>query len=297
MRTTSLNKLARLLNRPEIPAHVQIEIVNAMRNTSKSERTSIAWKRIFSILAADKRSIVNNQGKRPEYLKQVYAEYLALIEKVHTRMKIAQLHGSPEDAERAAAKLNADRAHAGEPPLGACSTHWATWIPPKVREDFCHKVTVAYEHAGRRVTNKFIPFCPPNQRRVIHTMIVNLKKAIKRVRSRHESYPGANHGYTPYRALYLAAARMAERGLDKITKGYELGALNPIDNPPPVNWLALVEPAMRARLRAAQENPHDVDLQGLETFYAPLPDNTPTDELDATDQAHASTHPLEDMED
>lgn len=287
--------IAKIRQHPGIPAHIKEELVQSLA-TQRKQKPAAAWADILSTVRRDRRAISVNMHNRSEALYLIYAEYVLLLKKVEERIEIAQTHGTPTDAEREAALVNARRAEEGKRPLGTNGHRWQSWVPPHIKEAFAAKVSQAYDSAGYKRGNRFIPFVTTEARRNAKTVAKNLTVTLTRIREHHESAPGSGRGNTQYRALYLCAARMAERCLHKIIKDYEAGIANPVDNPLPVNWLALLDAPMRARLREAQASPGSVDPEGLGQFYDPVPANLAPDFAE-NDVEHAHTHPLEDDDD
>lgn len=279
----------------EIPAHVKRKLLQAAGVAAP--RPKGGWVDMLSTLRKDKRSIETNMHNRSEAMHAVYAEYLAIMSKVRERMQIAQAHGTPADAERAAALVNEARALEGKRPLGTNGKSWQSWVPPHIREQLAAKVTQAYDNANYKRGNRFIPFIPTAARKSAKTVASNLTAALGRIRRDHESAPNSGRGYTLYRALHLAAARMAERELHRRLKAMEAGVENPVDNPLPVNWLALLDAPMRARLRDAQKNPAGVSLEGLDQFHDPAPEQVRGDMMadDATSAQQAQEIPDEEI--
>jgi hypothetical protein len=218
------------------------------------------------------------------------------MDAVKEKMCIASLTQSPSEAHAAALKANEVRVLEGKAPNGTNSSHWPTWVPPRIRDAFITKLSATYARTHQRQGTRFTPFMTATHRKYTKQVMDNTLATIKRIRSTHASVEGGTSGYTPYRALYLCAARMAEKALYTRLKGYELGTHNTIDHPLPVNWLALLDAPMRARLREAQVNPNAVSLEGLDHFYEPPRGIDPGEalpELADEDKAHAQEHGLE----
>lgn len=297
MHPKTLRKISVAMCKAGVPKHMQDIVHASLLAETPEDRADVAWAALLDELQTDRRSIMGNLSTRPAYLREHYLAYISIMDKVRERMLIAQSKGTPEDARRAAAIANAQREQEGKPVNGTDSNTWVSWVPPRVREQLCAAVSQAYVAAGSVRGKRFVPFTSTAKRRELKQRTDNLTKTIKRVRSTHESFPNSGRAYTPYRALYLCAARMAEKELYRRLKAYELGTQNPIDNPLPVNWLALLDAPMRQRLRQAQENPHAVSPEGLAHFYeAPrgadaAEDALPPELLDA-DIAHAQDNPL-----
>jgi hypothetical protein len=291
MRSQTLLRITETLRSfPEIPTHAIHAVTAALSTTNKEVRIESKWNSMLAALAVDRRSIAQNMDKRTETMRPLYVEYLNLMDAVREKMRIASMHGTPEQAHSAAVKANEVRILEGKAPNGTCTTYWPTWVPPRVRDDFNTRLAAQYTRMGTRKGTRFTPFTTSTHRKYTKQVKDNTLSTIKRIRSTHATDIGGTSGYTPYRALYLCAARMAEKELYTRLKGYELGTHNTIDHPLPVNWLALLDAPMRERLREAQVNPNAVSLEGLDHFYAPPRGITSLDEmpeLTEIDAAHA----------
>ena len=300
MRKTVLDKLQDVLRKAGVAPDKQQEIMlemNVIRHIrGKVSKEDADWGALLTTLAQERRSVATNMHNRNPKLRPIYVEYIAIMDKVKERIEIAKMKGTPADAQRAAAEANTLRELEGRPAGPTNGTKWQTWVPPHIRAAFTAQVELVYASIGRTKGNRFIPFIPLAVRKDVERMRTLLTTTIKRIRESHENAPGTGVAYTPYRALYLCAARMAEIQLWQRLKAYESGAANPVDNPLPVNWLALLDGTMRARLRAAQENPGLVSPEGLQHFLADAPDNVLQDMTDQ-DVEHAAAHPVEEMPD
>ncbi len=299
MRQQTLVHIANTLRSfQEIPPHTVHAVLAALSTTNKKVRIESKWKAMLSALASDRRSIAQNMDKRSADMRPFYVEYLTILDTVREKMRIAATQGTPEQAHALALKTNEARIVEGKPPNGTNATYWATWVPPRIREDFAARLSAHYTRTRQRQGTRFTPFVTGTHRAQAKQAADNLRATIGRIRDTHASHPGAATGYTPYRALYLCAARMAEKALYARQQGYALGTHNTIDHPLPVNWLALLDAPMRERLRAAQDNPHAVTLDGLAHFYEPPRGVAPGEalpELYEIDAAHAQTSGLENL--
>lgn len=297
MRPTTIQRVTIVLRSfPEIQPHVIHAVTTALSTTNKAVRTDSKWKAMLAALATDRRSISQNMGKRSEDMRPIYEEYLCIMDAVKEKMCIASLTQTPEQAHAAALKANEARAIEGKTPNGTNAAHWPTWVPPRIRDAFNTKLSATYARTHQRQGTRFTPFMTAAHRQYTKQVMDNTLATIKRIRSTHATDTNGTSGYTPYRALYLCAARMAEKALYTRLKGYELGTHNTIDHPLPVNWLALLDAPMRERLREAQVNPNAVSLEGLDHFYEPprgVTSLAEMPELTDMDAAHAQEHGLE----
>lgn len=296
MRKTNLQKLQDVMQGAGIDPDKQRTVMLGMskirRMRGAVSKEDADWGAILTSLAQERRSVATNMHNRKPELRPMYVEYLSIMDKVKERIEIARTHGAPADAAKAAVDANHLRELEGARPGPTNGPKWQSWVPPHIRTAFTNKVVQTYASIGRATGNKFIPFVPLAVRKDVERMRTLLTTTITRIRDSHEAAPGTNAAYTPYRALYLCAARMAEREMARRLKAYELGTTNPVDNPLPVNWLALLDAPMRARLRAAQVNPAAVDSEGLQDFLTEASQHV-VEDMQAFDIEHAAAHPVE----
>lgn len=289
MEKVSLTSVTKAMNAAGITPEKQAVVMDLLQPRT---RTGKDWKGLLDTLARDRRSMVTNMHNRSEALRPLYAEYVAIMDKVLERIQIAATNGTPADAARAAALVNEQRAAEGRRPIYSDGPHWQTWVSPHIRQAFAAKVTQAYDTMGYKRGNRFIPFVPLDVRKDVDIRVGWHREMFARMRRDHEYMPNTGKGNTPYRALMLCATRMAERQLDNLVLSYKVSTANILENVLPVNWLALLDAPMRARVRAAQRNPAGVDLEGLSQFYDPTPEEVRVD-FDVEDARYVTQNPLD----
>lgn len=275
---------------------IQREIMNrafgmtvsvSQRQAKKLSLTSQSWVTPIESVRAHRRTLMSNRSKWHPAVAHVYAEYLDTVSAVLMKMSTAAENGSLADETRRIALVNVERAKDGRPSLGDRGRPWQSWVPPHVRAKITQDFEVAYIQAGRTKGNRMTPFTTHALRNAVSARVSLLKSIIKSVReSARTPHQMGDYAHTPYRALRLAAARMAERTLAQMEKSYLMCKSNVYDNPPPVNWQHLLTPEMRRRMREGVEDAASVSLEGLGQFYYAIPD---------PDGSHAATWLREDM--
>lgn len=273
-----LTHVARCItSRADIPLATQRELMNDINKAVKGTIVppSDEWAALVKRIQYDRRGLASNKKKWTPDLYAMYEAYINLMDQVLVKVRIAKMKHHTLDAATAhAAQVNAQREARGEPLNGTCTGVWQSWVPPRVKEQFTQQLEAAYARSSRTKGNRLVPFAPPILRRRVLGRLSNMRTTIERWRTLATSVPGNKNGLgakggTPYRALYLAACRMAERRLDVIEAELGTPARPWWDAQIPVNWHALLEPEMRTRLHRAARYPDDVDLEGLRDFYEP----------------------------
>jgi len=277
MANVTIKGLSAAMTKAGIDPVAQAKILDDFRKM-RGDRASTGqlytdeWRALIRELQKDKRVMQTNLHNRNDTLQLVHKEYIDLLTKIRTRIERAAAKGvSIAEFTKATAQENERRAAAGLPLLGDHTGHWQSWATPAERLDMQSKVTQAYAQLKNVKGSKFVPFVPTRTLRQARQTEKNLRGTFARMRATLETAPKSGMGATPYRALQLAAVRMAEISLGKLLKSYELGSANPADTPVPVNWYALLDAPMRRRLKDAQTNPAGVTLDGLDQFYDPAP--------------------------
>lgn len=272
--------LQQILNRADIPAHVQRELFNAITNPSRTGLGAVAedWRALLDRARHARRMVMTNKPRWAPDVAQFYQRYIDILSVVAKRIEEASItldtDGNPMSlaaftTRRAA--VNKQRIKNGERPYAPCGTRWQDWVPEHIRTQLMHDVEAHYgtsENGGAR----FTPFITRELKRETAQRIDRVKAALKNI-----TKECANCGTSPpmadnlYGALYLAAARQAERGLRKYTK-----AANMLDTQCPVNWLHLLEPKMRARINKVRSmlkegQMYDIPLDWCNGFYMAPP--------------------------
>jgi len=291
MRTSLHDRVLNAVNRSEIPRHVQREVVNAICNPPKKGVYDLgtlnpAWKALIDSAKHARLSMVSNKSKWPTHSASIYTEYTDLISTAVTKMESARLTTGEDarptqlaDFTKHVHKLNSTRMAAGRLLLGTCDSRWQSWIPDKTREAFIK--TLAHHYADCpevRMGNRLIPFAPAAMRRDNKQRMAKIRAALESVRRACSGdKSGGTPGSTPYAALYLSAARMAEMAADAYAVGVNDGTFNPYERPCPVNWLHLLTPGKRTQLRRAEVAPELIDVESVSYFLSP---GTHTMEMD-----------------
>lgn len=281
MKLHSIDRLRALLNRADIAPHIQREVINAFTARSKDEpgaRESV-WRELLDRVRHVRRMVLTNKPKWAPAVVPLYQEYTDMLSVVITKLEQARIEVTPEGEPvtvtqftAARALVNKRRAGEGKLPLAVCGYKWQDWVPAHIRRAFELKVATYYDSKGI-IGARFTPFITRELKAENAMRIKRIDAAIKNLRRAM-----ANCGTTPpladnlLGAMYLSAARQAERGLVKYR-----GNTDVLENPCPVNWLHLLEPRMRARLRdvmAADKDGRvcDIPLDWCRDFYfAPQP--------------------------
>ena len=295
MRITQATKLLKLMSEHRIDPHIARDIHNGMYGPNSREEGRV-YKEIeeFRTLIAEVRRIrrgyVQNRNHRrdhPEELRALYDRYEAALDQAiydidKARMTLVKDPDNPEGPRvpltlkrcaEIAAKRNAKLRANGEPVGPACTSLWVTWVHPQVIHALVEDVQIAYDRMGRSQGNRFQPFNELSVRQAT-TRAAGIHRAfIKHQRARlYETDADATHAAKtgrvshPYAALHLCALRMAELWLDGYARDIKAKNKHPALNPIPVNWLHLLTPEMRKRIRDADENPASVSRDGLDSF-------------------------------
>jgi hypothetical protein len=292
MRVTSAERLRKLMVDHRIDPHVARDIHNGVFGPNAPDESRII-KEIaeFKTLAADVRRIrrgyVQNRHRRPEDMRTLYDRYEAVLDQViydieKASMALVKDPDNPEGPRvpltlkrcaEIAAKRNAKLRAAGEPVGPACTSLWVTWVHPQVIHDLVEDVQIAYDRTGRSQGNRFQPFNELSVRQSIKRAEGIHRAFIAHQRARlYETDAEPTHAAKtgrvshPYAALHLCALRMAELWLDGYARDIKTKHKHPALNPIPVNWLHLLTPEMRKRIRDADENPASVSRDGLDSF-------------------------------
>lgn len=279
---------ALIMARADIREDVKRELCNAINGNAATP--DAAWGTLLSSLMLARRALKSNRTKWPEYLRPLYEEYTLIMERVYERIsRGARIYEHPRDAQAAAKTALVTKLRLEGPTKGRIlplalpvrnGLQWPTWVPPAIASDFCQRVEAAYVRNGHLKGKKFTPFVTPSVRAYAHGQVERMYATLASIRRAARTDGGvkmsAATGNTPYRALILTAVRMAEREITQIKKELDAGT-RPLYAPGiPVNWLALLTPEMRTRMREGAKNPASVTTQGLDSYYAPV--GLPTDE-------------------
>lgn len=247
-------------------------VLSKLRKTlPEPDEVAAPWEALLAPLRAHLRSMQSNMHNRAPATAIAFESYLGVLKKVKEQIEVARLkHVWLPTAIEAAAQRNAERMREGRPAGATCGPTWQSWVPDSVRTAVESEFTKAYESASIVRTRRFKPFVNPAAAKNVAKCANLLRTTLERIRGSYASTERKGKAATPYRALWLCAARMAERELDRRLKLAELEGMQHLaKNPLPVNWLALLDAPMRRRLRDAAAAPDAVSPAGLEDFYAP----------------------------
>jgi hypothetical protein len=156
-----------------------------------------------------------------------------------------------------------------------CNGSWQSWIPPHLivellkAQDLAYTMRGAEPSRGKRAylfVSATLKAKVDKQIKQAYSVLENVRRI---TRSDMNTSPAKAYGTTPFRALMLCAVRQAELNLGEIERELKRGTRPYWQAAIPVNWRALLEPEMRARLRDADANPQAVDTSGLTSFYKP----------------------------
>jgi hypothetical protein len=286
MRISAQTRLRRALNRHDIPLYIQHEVFNATFAPRSELLTTLSNESSFDGLLSDarnaKRAILSNKSKWPDELAVPYTRYIDCIQDVIGAVDSARraLLKNPDDpdgpripaslsriTEIAAKRVKKAQAN-GEPTPPLCNAGWPSWVDPTLRQSIIDEFDRAYTLMGRGRGRRFIPFATTSIIKDMDRAIIRHRKFIDDQRAVVADRPNTT-GSTHYRALHLCALRMAEMWLDTHEREIKARTRNPATHPVPVNWMHMLTKDMRERIRAADENPADINPMGLTSFFNP----------------------------
>lgn len=292
MRKTKAEILSELLEVHDVPSAARVAILNGVYGVAsqrvlhaKSSPIDATWQSLLYSLRAVRANVQSNRSNWAPSMTPLYEEYITILSAIRERIEKARTTALKDDMGTLVPSLsqwtgimahkNKIRADDGRPSLGDCNTHWQSWVPPHVRREFWDKVRLEYARMGRMQGNVFTPFLPRNiktqtaSRR--HSLGVSIEGVFRACSA--EAPEGAAvsnlRANTPYKALYMTAARMAQREAGRLATLHTNDPMQMVDSPYPINWKHLLTPQMRARLREADANPKAVSTDGLDSFYRP----------------------------
>lgn len=280
---------ALIQSHPDIPESAKRELINGivdMRRRTPTERADGEWGDLIAAVTRARTSVTSNKPRWHASLCALMQEYADILTRVINLMRTQSIAYPTVAACAAATKAkNEKRVNMRELPLGERDHHWQSWVPPHIVQDLSLRVAQAYAERYRSGAStrgkRFYPFQPTYERVTLEKQIARARKAIDNLRyqardddgvsDKHRSGPGYATGSTPYRALILCACSQATRELKRIENDVDRGITPVYAATIPVNWQALLDPALRTRLRDASKNPNLVDTEGLDSFYVPSP--------------------------
>lgn len=232
----------------------------------QQEKKHDEWSVLKKDLKAERRSLQTNLNNRPGYILDAHKAYIEVVNRTLERIEQVEAHGKTiAEVMREVAQTNQARVLQGQQPLGTCGHHWMSWVPLHVQEDITRQFAKAYVSADHK-KRKFVPFKNTVVDREDTNRLAALRETIARIRRTYDTSK-LGTGETPYRALWLRAARMAEIQLYQRLKERKEGVSSAVMRPMPVNWQHLLDGPMRKRLKAAVADPGGVTLDGLKDFY------------------------------
>ena len=279
MYTKKSSKLLSLLVEEGVPPVSQTRIINGLYGTTETRskhNADTSWEPLLHCLRTDKSNVQSNRNNWAAGMAPIYDEYIGLLSAIRERIEKARsAPDTPKLAQYTQQILtkNRKRATDGKPSVGDCNANWASWIPPHIRKAFADRVAFKYIEMGRSGGTMFTPFVTRALKQRIRMRVDTLRSTMLDTRRACSCEAGTHvapdnwAANTPYKALYLAAVRMAERELYRRTVMHEHDGLTMLDVTIPVHWKHLLTAEMRARLLAGDDMPFAVTLDGLDNFY------------------------------
>lgn len=239
---------------------------NVLRQ-ARATPTQGAWHHVLRPLIDSIRTTKGGLKRARPSRQAAYAAYLALMEKTHANITYAQCtYTTQEAAAKAAAQTNAARLAEGKRPLGACTSHWSTWVPPHIVEATLQAFETVYaaETAANLTPGRRIhPFTTLTQRGATQTKWrALLHQAQPHINAGFEIDPAYVEAHTrgmPHeRAEYIARA-MARLHKERYRAAYAArktiqqrmqGAVT--DLIVPLHWTHVLDDDTRSHLRAAE---------------------------------------------
>ena len=245
----------------------------------KETGNELVWDALVKDIRTAINGIATNRTKWKPAYREAYEEYLALLRQTKLDIEAARravMVPDPDNPDGPKLPASVDDVHrravARNKKLGidgpTCGATWQSWVDPAVRAALTNKFLRIHqlELSGKGTPPR--PFMADNIRRNAKDMIARHRSMISHSRERladgTTAHPTAT---TLYGALHLAALRQFERALEQWETKFVLNQMVALTDPLPVNWHAMLEPAMRERLRRAEKDPRDIDRQGLDSFY------------------------------
>lgn len=295
-----------------LPYHQQVTIYNSIFSNASYIDTSVRrereWDELRLSISTVIRSLSCHRSRWPEDMRETYTAYYDLLVRIRTEidaarsMMLRDTSLPPDKAKTApkvpatlarvtqlAARRNAANKAAGLPLEAECTSMWPSWASPAERSALMERFEIAYNQSERGRGNRVCPFVTKEVTASVKKRYDNLVRAVRRVVVIARA-PGQKEdfAYTPYGALLLCCARMAERWLLNwhltaypltVRADSSLRGAFVHDNPLPVDWRHALTREMRLRLADAEKDPSTISLQGLAMFYrkpeAPMPEPLP----------------------
>lgn len=265
----------------------QVFGIHARDNLSRI-RNERSFQRILDDVRITRRNLISNRSKWPKELVELYEEYISVLDQVMADVRSCmvmmvkdpldpegpRIPATPKRIAELAEKRNAAARAKGEPLGPACNALWVSWVEPATITRLIEAFDTAYTTINRGRGNRFMPFHTTSLKNVTKGMIERHRTFI---RDQREAILAADKGSdkvydrssTLYGALHLCALRMAEITLDQYERDVRAKRLSMAANPIPVNWMHLLTPEMRKRVRDADTDPSSVTPEGLTSFLVP----------------------------
>lgn len=265
--TTKLSLVLDQLNvEPLLKRQIMYAMLEAAQKPDKQIKaeTALDWQALLRSVRNVRSRHVSNKYRWAVHSQPLFTEYETLLNRIIARIEKAQLTGLSVDAHSVRIRTE------GKAASGVCDKHWFNWIPDPVKADFIKRINIHYDTIGRFKGSRLRPFTSPELIQQRDDSIKRMRNIIANIR-RQCSTLGCENGDmstsdTPRGALYLCAARMAERELNRRVK---------TDEVIPVNWMALLSPEMRDSLRDADIDATLIDTSRLHDFYVVHPNHDP----------------------
>lgn len=261
-----------LAARPEIAPGTLISILKDFQaeadlaSGAGSKRHRAYWQAMLAQVRYVRRTVLTNKARWPAEERPVYEDYVRVLDAIMARMDKARDTINPDTGLTFTPEEFA-LTRVGKESKGAClPTRWQTWCPTEVALDLIRRMDVVRQ--GKKGRGHAL-FWTASDAKQLEAQAQRHRTTISNIRTSYatrwasDTEPLSNH---PYGALWLCAARMAERKLVRL--------LNPASSEGPMwervmpaNFHALLTPEMRVRLRRSRVDPNDVDLTGLHDFY------------------------------
>lgn len=247
--TISISKrLTRALDRPEIPAHVQREVHNAVCGPDAKDPPEMAYAVIRAALQGHLKVLRSNKATVRSDLRAVWQEYYDCISGIPAQIKAA------------------DRTS----PLPRELSQWQGWVPKEERQKHYDAFDRVYD-ARPAQGSKIVPFAPLAYRQE------NLERLRRCAAALVSSVQAWNTAGTPDHprshlrlgAVVLAAARQAEMAMAKYRKALTWGTVHPYETPAKSQWQHYCDQETRERVRRLTANPGDLyfDFAPYEAFF------------------------------
>jgi len=289
MRPSIADKLRRALNRRDIPEHIQREVMNEVfirqSDTAKAIKAELTWDSLIQEVQSSIANLTSNRSRWPTHMVPLYEEYRQVMHDTKANIEAIRytMLPNPDDptgpkipatlplVRALAARRNEKLRKSGAALMPACTDHWPSWVNPHTVQDLIRRFEQAYNANGGGRGKRLIPFATTSVTKACNKAIIRHRSFIEAQREAIlAADPDADRDYTrvhqPYGALHLCALRQAEMWLDAYERDTKKRLRHPATHPVPMNWTHMLTADLRARIRAADENPASVTPEGLGSF-------------------------------